>query len=899
MTLAAGDQLGSYEVIELIGMGGMGEVYRARDTRLHRDVAVKVLNDAHRVDPESLQRFEREALLLASLNHPNIATLHGLETSGDAQALVMELVDGETLADRLARAPRHTLPPTAALPIARQIAEALDAAHERGVVHRDLNPANIKIRSDGTLKVLDFGIAKVFDTDVAGHRGATVGVTAMQGAIIGTPSYMSPEQAAGGTVDRRTDVWAFGCVLYEMLAGQRAFEAETASATLARIIERAPDWGKLPTDLPPAIRLLLTQCLEKNPQKRRRDAGDVRLDLEHASAQPPPLPPAEAPAGSRRFWMVAAALLALATAGLVALKVAPKPSATTPEPVRFSLPAPLGGRFATSLLAGSGAPVGGSVSPDGRHVAFTARGPSGKIMLWVQALDSLHARELAGTEDAALPFWSPDSAAIGFFTQTGLLRINATGGPPQQLCAVTRGQGGTWGRNGTIVFAGNLRSALHRVRSIGGECARATTLAESDRAHRFPEFLPDGEHFLYHSNGARPEDSGVFIAALGAPDGRRLLAADSAAVHARPDWLLFVRRGTLFAQPFDSAGRKIAGEPVALAQSVPSEGSAPAFSASDTGILTYRSGPADSDEQQLVWLDRMGKRLEIVGPPGTYRGVDLSPDGTRIAAHDHKDNGGDIWVIEPRGTITRITFEPTQDNASPIWSPDGARIAFGSLRNGRWGLYHKAASGEGSEAVLIESEVPKIPAAWSPAGSDLVYWLYDAAHGSHQWRLPLTDNAATPVRLIDSPVFESHAQISPDGKWVAYMSDRNRQMEVYVRPFPSGDGVWQISTTGGIAPRWRRDGRELYYMTAYDRGKMTAVSIDTAGGAIRAGIPEELFSVDMAIVPHSTVVQNFHPYVVSPDGQRFLMPLPASTLSGENSSEAIIVVLNWTALLDP
>ncbi len=583
------------------------------------------------------------------------------------------------------------------------------------------------------MKVLDFGIAKVFETETSGYRGTTVGVTQLPGAVIGTPSYMSPEQAAGTAVDRRTDIWAFGCVLYEMLCGRRAFDGETTSSIVARVIEREPDWSKLPPDLPRGIRLLLARCLAKDPRNRQRDSGDVRLDLEQAMAEPHAQTPRAAT--GKRAWVSAAAILGITTLALLVLQVYPRTPSTTSDPVRFSVLAPDRGHFTTSLSAGSGAPVGGTISPDGRTLAFTARGSSGSIMLWLRPLDSLDARALPGTEDAGLPFWSPDGAAIAFFAQGKLKRIAVAGGAAEILCDIARGQGGTWNRNGVILFSGNLRTGLARVSAAGGKPVSLGPLAEGYRAYRFPSFLPDGEHFLYYAEAARPEDSGVFVGALGADSGRRLLSADSAAIYAPPDRVLFVRAGTLFAQRFDTATFATVGEPARLAGGVPSEGSAAAFSVSDTGVLTYRTGPADSDAQQFGWFDRAGKLLDVVGPPGTYRGMDLSPDGTRIAAHDHQGNGGDIWIIEPRGTTTRLTFDPTQDNQSPIWSPDGRRIAFGSLRNGRWGLYQKSSNGGGDDELIMESEFPTIPSSWSPDGKYLVHYVFDPK-GLHQWVLP-------------------------------------------------------------------------------------------------------------------------------------------------------------------
>jgi Tol biopolymer transport system component len=539
------------------------------------------------------------------------------------------------------------------------------------------------------------------------------------------------------------------------------------------------------------------------------------------------------------------------------------------------------------------------LSPDGKKLAFTARGAANEILLWIRPIESLEADALPGTSDAALPFWSPDSRSIGFFANGALKRIAATGDEaPRVLAAVARGQGGTWNSNGTIVFVPTLRSGLLRVDEDGGETAEVLHLAAGHTAYRFPYFLPGGEKLVYHVDAPRPEDSGIYVTALerdGAAPGLRLLAADSAAEYVPPGQLLLVRHGTLFAQPFDAARGATVAQPEPIADGISAEGSAPAFSASTNGVLTYRIGPADSDRQQLVWLDRAGNRIETVGPTGTYRGIDLSPDGSRIAVHDHRGSGGDIWVIEPRGTATRVTFEPEHDNNGPVWSPDGSRIAFGSVRDGRWGLYHAAASGAGDEVLIAESPLPTIPASWSPDGAYLVSWRYDG--GSKQWLQPITGDSREARPLLENRYFETHSQVSPDGRWIAYMTSTTGRAEVFLRTFPAGDGLWQVSTSGGLTPRWRADGKELYYMTAYDQGQVMAVSFNATGGAPEISMPQRLFDVDLAIVPHSNAVQNFHPYDVSPDGERFVLPLPVSALQDDELAR-ITVVVNWPALLE-
>jgi dipeptidyl aminopeptidase/acylaminoacyl peptidase len=885
MAFASGHKFGSCTIIELIGAGGVGEVYSARDERLGRQVALKVLAEGRGIDPQARQRFEREARVLGSLNHRNIATLHGLEDSGGVQALVMELIDGESLDLKLAHAPGNALAVDAAVDIARQIVDALDAAHSAGIIHRDLKPANIRIRPDGTVKVLDFGLGRAAAGDSGRSDAATVTMTT--GAIAGTPPYMSPEQAKGAALDRRTDIWSFGCVLYEMLAGRRAFDGDGTAATLARVIEREPDWDSLPPTVPEPLRSLLQQCMEKDPQRRRRDAHDLGLDLERSATSTP----ARRATPARRVSLAVAGIAAVAAGALGVLLYRFIPHELRAAMVTLEVTAPEDTKFATSLLEGSGAPVGGRISPDGGTLAFTARDRSGTFRLWVRSLTSPEARQLPGTDGAALPFWSPDGAAIAFFARGRLWRIAVNGDSLQDICAVSRGQGGSWSRQGTIVFAPGLRQPLFQVNAKGGKPVAVTQLGLEHRAHRFPDFLADGEHFFYHAEALTPEESGIFIGSVTGGTGQRLLAADTGALRAPGERLLYVRDGTLYAQRFNKRRLRIAGDPVEIARGVSTEGSAPVFSVSDTNVLTYRRGPAASDEQQFGWYDRSGKLLGLVGVPGAYRGVDLSPDGRRIAVHEHRGAGGDIRVLEPDGGVTRVTFEPAFDNSSPVWSPDGQQIAFGSLRNGRWGLYSKAASGEGAEKLLLESSQPKIPASWSRDGRYLVYWLY-APGDIHLWMLPLAGDAQ-PVRMIDAPTrYDGHAQVSPDGRLVAYVATTSGRMEIYVRAFPQGSRAWQVSRNGGLTPRWRGDGRELYYASSYDHAGMTAVTIDAEHGEVRAGPPRVLFAIDMAIVPHSTAVQNFHTYSVSPDGERFLIPVSASAV-GAGADAPITVVLNW------
>lgn len=903
-----GSRFGTYEVLDPLGAGGMGEVFRARDSRLGRDVALKVLSEPFKLDAQRRARFEREARVLASLNHPNIATLYGIEELGDTQALVLELVEGETLAERIAGGP---IPWAEALTIARQIAAALDAAHEQGVVHRDLKPANVKLRPDGTVKLLDFGLARTFNPTLGDSGPKQATVTAVGGTVLGTPAYMSPEQARGEAAGHQADIWSFGVLLYELLTAVSPFRRQTTTETLAAVLGAQPDLALLPREAPAIAQQLIRRCLERDPRKRLHHIADARIEVEEALAEPPPgaspSPRDATTTRSRDHWIWATALLGFAAIALLAANVYRRESPDLAGPVRFSIFPPAPGMFLTPLTTGSNAPVGGAISPDGRTLAYTATDASGTTVLWVRPLDSLEARALPDTQHAALPFWSPDGKSLGFFGHGKLKRVDIADGAVQVLCDVVRGRGGSWNRDGVIIFAPALGGALRRVSAAGGEPQALTALREGQRSHRFPSFLPDGRHFLYYVEDSQAPRSGVFVGELGANTDRRLIAADSAAVYAPPGHLLFARQGTLFAQRFDAATLEVAGDPVSLATSIPTEGTSPAFSVSGTGILTYRSEPPQS--QQFAWFDRAGRLLETVGEPGNYRGVDLSPDGQRIAVHRHDGDGGDIWVFEAGGTTTRVTFDPAQDNSSPIWSPDSARIVFGSFRNGKWGLYQKRVNGTDAGELLTESDAPKIPAAWSPDGKSIVYWLY--RNGIDSWLLPLTedfqlergvrgnlDGEPKGIPLISTPFYEGHAQVSPDGKWIAYVSSDNGSTQVYVRPFPSGDGVWPVSSNRGVTPRWRADSKELFYVTSYDNGKLMAVSVREEDGQFKSGTPQDLFSVEMVTPPHSTTINTYHTYDVSPDGQRFLIPRPASTLRDDATPTPITVVLNWHALLE-
>jgi Tol biopolymer transport system component len=902
LPLQPGARLGPYEIVSALGAGGMGEVYRARDTRLDRTVAIKILPDWLAGDPQFRERFNREARSISSLDHPHICALYDVGDEAGTSYLVMQYLEGSTLQERLVRGP---LPIGEALTIAVQIAGALDRAHRSGITHRDLKPGNIMLTKAGA-KLLDFGLAKSSSPAVSGAGLSMMPTTpaslTAQGTILGTFQYMAPGQIEGQEADARTDIFAFGAVLHEMVTGRKAFEARSQASLIAAILERDPAiTSTLEPSSPRALDAVVKRCLAKDPDERWQSAGDLTVALKWlldgtlmTSSETGTASAAVRHRSSRRqlLWWAIAAALALTVIGLAALRLYEHRPVAAPESVRFSVPAPDKAIFETGVSTGV-ALSAGAISPDGRKLAFTAKDSSGKILLWIRPLDSLVAQPLSGTEGAGLPFWAPDSRWVGFFAQAKLRKVDIAGAPPQILCEAALGRGGTWNRDDVIVFAPNLAGGLNRVSASGGQPTPLTTVTGGQANHQFPHFLPDGRHFLYYAQGPSPENTGILLGALDSPESRQVLAADSAGVYARSGYLLFVRQGTLFAQPFDAGSAQLSGTPQRISDAVASELRAPAFSISDNGVLSYRTGLVAQD-LQLTWVDRSGKIIELVGVPGGYHGVDLSPDGTRIAVHRHEGAGGDILILEPRKTITRLTFDAAQDSSSPIWSPDGGEIAFGAARNGKWGLYRKATNGSGAEHKIVESDATQIPASWSPDGKYLVYWIYDPKTSTDHWLLPLA--GGKPAPLLNSSFVESHAQISPDGRWIAFSLDQTGRNEIYVRPFPSGDGQWQISTDGGVFPRWRGDSREIFYLTARTGGKLMAVPVNTMGSTLEAGAPSALFDSGYVEFTHPGAFYNYHVYAVSRDGKRFLIPRPTNPIQGDGGT-AITVVLNWTAIL--
>jgi len=889
MSLGPGTRLGPYEIVSAIGAGGMGEVYRARDTKLNREVALKVLPAGVALDPDRLARFKREAQMLASLNHPNIAAIHGFEDSGDIHALVLELVEGETLADRIARG---AVPLEDALPTARQICDALEAAHEHGIIHRDLKPANIKVRPDGSVKVLDFGLARAVEAAPAAGTSLSPTITspAMMtgvGVLLGTAAYMAPEQARGKAVDKRADIWAFGCVLFEMLTGKRAFEGDEIADVLARVIEREPDFTRLPPQTPPAIRRLLRRALEKDRKGRLDSAVAARLDIQEAMSAPAETTPIETRGGLRRnarvAWSVASALLLVAALATGALYYVGTARDEAP-PVRFFISLPDGWELARQSAPPSGAsPTPLSVSPDGRTLAFAARSIEGKFQIWLRSLGTLDAQPLAGTEGAASPFWSPDSGALGFFAGGKLKKIAVSGGPPITLADAASERGGAWNRDGVIVFAPTLTSPLMKVAAAGGTPAAATTLGKGEAAHQRPVFLPDGQHFLYRvvTAGAQAQVP-IYMGSLDSPDRSLLLKSDSLNIAYARGHLLFLRETTLLAQPFDTSRLMLTGDAFPVAEQIQMQGTPPAgvFSASDTGVLAYQTG-IGGRATELTWFDRTGKKLGTLGQPDQYADVELSGDARQasVSLPDQSGKGRDIWMLDvARNLRTRFTFDPT-DELALIWSPDRSRVAYNSRRKGHLDLYMKPASGAGMEEVLLEDQNEKYPLSWSPDGQRILYVRAGGTTGNDLFVLPLSGDRK-PVPLLNTQFSEAPGQFSPDGRWVAYSSNESGRNEVYVVPFSGQGGKWQVSA-GGTNARWTRNGSEIVYMSPDNT--LMAAEVNGRGTGFEVGAVTPLFRTRIAPTRYE--------YDVTADGQRFLI----NTLPEQTTSSPITVVLNWTA----
>ena len=895
--LRSGTKLGPYEIQSALGAGGMGEVYRARDTRLERTVAIKILPPHLSSSAELKARFEREARAVSALNHPHICHLYDIGSQDGTSYLVMEYLEGESLAERLRKGP---LPLKQALEFGIQIAEALATAHRSGILHRDLKPGNVMLTVGGA-KLLDFGLAKTAPALSGASAAAVSGMTpstptmtiaelssapkalTQRGTVVGTFQYMAPEVLQGAEADARSDIFSLGCVLYEMATGRRAFEGKSQLSVLTGILERDPDpVSRVQPTSPAALDHVVKTCLEKNPDERFQTAHDVKVQLkwiaEGGAHGGVTLPEQRY---SRLGWLVAgvAILLALVVVAYSFLGAHPSPV------VRSFILAPAETSFVT-MAPSSGPPV---ISPDGTRLVFSARDDKGKVSLYVRAMNSATPEALPGTDQASYPFWSPDSQEIGFFAGGKLKKIAASGGPPQVLCDATVGRGGAWGKENVIVFAPGPAEPLSRVSAGGGAPEPATQLqsGRAENSHRWPYFLPDGRHFLFWARNSRGvQEDVVYVGTLGSMDAKLVMKSESTAQFV-PDYLLFMRDQTLMAQRFNTRSFETAGPPVPIAEhiAINTPTNHPIFSASNNGMLVYQTGSAQGG-WRLLWFTREGKRDRSVGDVDPYFDPTISPDGTRVAAGVLSRQGGtgDVWIFDlSRNTKTRLTFGAALQRY-PVWTPDGKTIFYASNGRGLFQIYSKATDGSGPEQALIEGDAAlQIPLSISPDKHYLVYMRLSADRktGTDIWAVPLVGERK-PFPIVQTVFDDREAEISPDGKWMAYQNNESGSSEVYVTGFPSGGPKWQASTNGGTHPKWRRDGKELFFIDPADN--MMAVDVNSDGKVARMGTPHVLF--------HATGVQTQQgPYAVSADGKKFLVN------SGDikEESQPLTLVQNWTA----
>jgi serine/threonine protein kinase len=897
-----GQAISHYKIIEKLGEGGMGIVYKAQDTKLNRTVALKFLPDHISSSEKDTARFMQEAQAAASLNHPNICTIYGIEESEGKHFIVMEFVDGQTLQETMRADQRSAIQMKQAIEIGIQVAEGLAAAHEKGITHRDIKPENIMIRKDGIAQIMDFGLAKL--------RGATR--LTKEGSTVGTAGYMSPEQVQGQETDHRSDIFSLGVLLYEMFTGQVPFKGvhETAIAYEIVNVDSSP-MSAVRSDIPAELDAIVLDCLEKDPRERTQAASQVALELKRYRRE----------SSRQRVSRVTAARP-------VASRVSSSSGAAIAESVESAqfLPAsPLKRRipwfaafvfFLTSVVLAllffrsspierntirsiitppekasfyfygntAGPPI---ISPDGKRIVFAAKDSSGKRALFVRSLDALEAQRLAGTEDAVHPFWSSDNQFVGFVGSGKLKKIDALGGPPLTICNSQDSRGGTWNKDGTVVFSPAPGNPLLVVSSTGGVPTAVTKLdpERKETTHRWPFFLPDGQHFLYFARtvatGAQGEGDAIRVASLDGKTNKVLVNASSNAVYAS-GYLLFVRGSSLIAQQFNPLSLELEGEATAIVQGIAYDPSTNRglFSASENGVLVYQTGSVQIGSQ-LNLVDRSGKALGVIGDIGEYLGFRIAHDGQRIAlaVYDQKSRNNDIWIYEiGRGLKTRFTFDPAAE-LNPVWSPDGNRVVFTSNRKGRTDLYMKSSSGAAGDELLLESPEGKLPTDWSSDGKHLAY-----QSAGDIWVLSMNPQGGNPERaggdrkaipFLQTEFFEGEARFSPDGRWIAYSSNESGQAEVYVRPHPQSGGKWQVSTAGGFAPTWRRDGRELYYVSV--DGKLMVAEITVKGSTLEASSPRPLF--EMRGVN----------YDVMSDGRRFILNIPVET----QLALPLTLVVNW------
>jgi eukaryotic-like serine/threonine-protein kinase len=905
MSLSPGTRLGPYEVLAPLGAGGMGEVHRATDTRLKRQVALKILPPALAADPDRLARFQREAEVLASLNHPHIAAVYGLEDGAGVKALVMELVEGPTLADRIAQG---RLPIGEALAIARQIAEALEAAHEQGIVHRDLKPANVKVREDGTVKVLDFGLAKLTDAGAAvrggrddlSHSPTLTSPAAMtgMGVILGTAAYMSPEQARGRPVDKRTDIWAFGAVLYEMLTGARPFVGEDVTDMIAEVVKSTPNWAALPPEVPPHVVTLVQRCLEKDRKARIGDMAVARFLLsEHAalggSAAAYPAGPA-APRLRRPLpWMLAAAL----AGGLAGWLFARRP-AVTPPVARLQMGLAPADHLVGSIASARPSRTAVAIAPDGRSLVFSGiRGNA--TQLYLRRLDHADATPVTGSDGAIAPFFSPDGRWIGFWADNAIKKVPAAGGPPVTVTEMPSGSGwgASWRDDGTIFFA--ARDGIFKVPAAGGTPAQVTTPNGGGERHLLPQALPGGNALLFTTMTSEDwQTANVVAQSLDDGERRVLVPGGADARYVGTGHLVYMKSGTLMAVAFDARSRETAGAPVALIEGVMQGINAPngrdetgagQFAVSDSGTLVYAlGGIGPIRERALVSVDRSGAAQPLAIPAGPYLSPRLSPDGRRIAVHARRgaSRATDIWVYDlARGVPTRLTFD--SNNNSPVWSPDGRRLVYAAGN-----LYTIDADGSGQPERLTSGAPGQTPSSWAPTTNAIVYMQRPSGSGSALFVLPM-DGERQPTLFLESRFNLIHPDVSPDGRWIAYVSNESGTGEVYVQPYPGPGGKVRISTSGGFEPVWTPSGREILYRSGTaDRQQFFSVSIRSLS-PFRADAPRLLFEAEPGAYDSTVPTRAWD---VRADGQRFVLLRPVA--AKDQPVVTMHVVLNWGAELE-
>ena len=875
MSLLSGSRLGPYEILSLLGAGGMGEVYRARDTRLDRTVAVKVLPPHLSASSEVRQRFEREAKTISALSHPHICALYDVGNQDGVEYLVMELLEGETLSDRLTKG---SLPLEQTLRYGVEIADALDKAHRQGIVHRDLKPGNVMLTKSG-VKLLDFGLAKVF-----APTGSTPGLTALptmagstpltqEGTILGTFQYMAPEQLEGREADGRSDVFAFGAVLYEMATGRKAFEGKSQASLIAAILtSEPPSLSTIQPMTPAALERVVRTCLAKDPDDRWQSAHDIASELKWIAQGSGAGAATTAPGAPRRrtrerwAWTVAgAALLAAAALAAVALR-GPRDRG---RPIRLSLEQPAKAPFEFFDHM--------TVSPDGRNVAFIAHAAGGKQSIWIRPLDSLSARPLAGTDGVTGLFWSPNGGSIGFFADGKLKRIESAGGAPQVLADAAAARGGTWNEDGVILFAPTAYSPLRRVPATGGAVSDVTKLAPREDGHMWPVFLPDGRHFVFLGDASTTPNHSIRLGALDSPESEKLVSPAVTNVgFAPPDRLLFVRAGILVAQRLDVSKRRLVGDPAPLGEQIALADVQHGFdfSVSQTGTLVYRSA---NPETQLAWFDRAGKRLAAIGEPARYGRFELSPDEKQLACErlDADLRHGNLWLVDmSRGSTSRLTAGATSDYA-PVWSPDGRRVLYGSARTSLADLYEIASGGGSSQKLVLHDSIDKNPTSWSPDGRFALISTIAPNTREDISVLPLS-GAGKMEPLVATEFTEIDAQVSPDGRWFAYSSDESGRFEVYVQSFSDKAQRYRVSTSGGGRPRWRGDGKELFFVAD---SVLRSVAISSTA-AFEVGPPTDMFRI-----------VGVADYAVTRDGQRIL----AAASTDQAPDQPATVVLNWNA----